>query len=69
MGIQELMNLSVSEKILLVEKLWDSIAEDASKHPLPEWKRLLIEQRLSDHKQHPDAGISWSDLKNKYYGR
>ena len=61
------MNLSVPEKILLVEKLWDSIAEDTSKQPMPDWKKELIEKRLDEHKQNPDSGISWEELKKKYY--
>lgn len=67
MGIQEIMSLSVAEKILLVEKIWDSIAEDTSKQPLPEWKKELIEQRLAEHKENPDDGIAWEELKKKYY--
>jgi putative addiction module component (TIGR02574 family) len=67
MSIQEIMDLSVAEKILLVEKLWDSIAEDTSKQPMPDWKKELIEQRLTEHKQNPSAGVSWEELKKKYY--
>lgn len=66
MSIQEIMDLSVAEKILLVEKIWDSIAEDSLKEPLPEWKKKLLEERLAEHKQNPDSGITWNELKKKY---
>lgn len=68
MSIQEILNLSVTEKILLVEKIWDSIAEDTAKQPLPNWKKELIEERLAEHKANPDSGVSWDELKKKYYG-
>lgn len=67
MSLQEIMNLSVPEKILLVEKLWDSIAEDTSRQPMPDWKKKLIEERLDEHKRNPDSGTSWEELKKKYY--
>lgn len=69
MGIQDLKNLSLPEKILLVEQLWDSIAEDASKNPLPEWKKELLENRLSEHKKTPTSGSTWEVVKKKYYDR
>ena len=67
MGIQDLKNLSLPEKILLVEQLWDSIAEDASKDPLPQWKKELLEKRLSNHKETPSSGSTWEEVKKKYY--
>jgi len=66
MGIQDLKNLSLPEKILLVEQLWDSIAEDASKDPLPQWKKELLEKRLSDHRETRSIGTTWEELKVKY---
>lgn len=67
MSLQEILNLSVAEKILLVEKIWDSIAEDTSKQPLPEWKEKLLDERLEEHRNNPQSGMSWEDLKKKYY--
>lgn len=66
MSIQDIMNLSVPEKILLVEKLWDSIAEEANRKPLPEWKKKLLQERLAEHKKSPEAGLSWDELRKRY---
>jgi putative addiction module component (TIGR02574 family) len=67
MSIQEILKLSVAEKILLVEKIWDSIAEDSTKQPMPEWKKQMLEERLEEHRKNPESGISWEELKKKYY--
>jgi putative addiction module component (TIGR02574 family) len=66
MNLKEISTLSVPERILLVEQIWDSIAEDVNKQPLEEWKKELLEKRLSDHKPNPGEGISWQELKAKY---
>lgn len=39
-------NMSLSERILLAQDLWDSIARDAEDLPIPEWQREELERRL-----------------------
>jgi len=38
--LSALFNLSIPERIRLVEALWDSIAQEANAVPLPDWQRL-----------------------------
>ncbi len=65
--IDDLLKLSKSERILIVEKLWDSIAEDTQHSPLPEWKRQLIEERLAQYDKNNNEGENWDDLKRRYF--
>ncbi|MFO8083607.1 MAG: addiction module protein [Desulfobacterales bacterium] len=37
---QEINKLNLAEKLLLVEDIWDSIAQDNSELPMPEWQKL-----------------------------
>jgi putative addiction module component (TIGR02574 family) len=61
---EALLQLSTEEKIALVTELWDSI--DQHKTELPEWKKLLIKERISLDKTNPNGGIEWNVLKKKY---
>ena len=44
--IPEIAGLSTSEKILLVEELWDSIAEDEANVPLFQSHKEELDKRL-----------------------
>ena len=48
--IPELANLSVPEKILLVEDIWDSIAAEESQVPVPEAHKRELDRRLARQK-------------------
>jgi putative addiction module component (TIGR02574 family) len=62
MNIQE---LSVSEKIILVEKLWDSILDDESEIELTENQKLEIDRRISLYSRTKNIGEPWSEVKRR----
>lgn len=45
----EISKLALSEKLLLVEDIWNSIAADNSELPLPEWQKKVLDQRYKDY--------------------
>jgi len=51
--------LSVPERILLVEEIWDSIAEDTLNEPISVLHRAELEERARDIKQNPDSCQPW----------
>ncbi len=55
--------LSTAERILLVEELWDSIADDAEQLPLTEAQKKDLERRLEAYEKNPKAGSSWEEVK------
>lgn len=52
--------LSVDENILLVEEIWDSIAEVT---PLTEAQYVELDRRLQDHRANPDEVVPWEAVK------
>jgi putative addiction module component (TIGR02574 family) len=68
--IKEIDNLELAEKILLVEDIWDSIARNNEKLPLPHWQRVEIEKRYADFKNGDLKLHDWQnvheDLRKKY---
>jgi len=57
--------LSVSERLQLVEELWDSI--DDEQIPIPEWHLKELERRLADLEAHPEASIPWEEVRERLY--
>ena len=51
--------LSVAQRILLVEEIWDSIAEEEKEIPLTEAQRLDLQRRIAAYEANPKAGSSW----------
>lgn len=57
--------LSVAERILLVEEIWDSIAESNDAAPLQDWQKDELERRVQAHKANPKAGSTWEEVKER----
>ena len=56
----EIDKLELSEKLLLVEDIWDSIAIGNAELPLPEWQKKELEKRYKDYK---DGKVDLHDWK------
>ena len=61
--LQELETLSVSERVQLVEDLWDSIARSNANLPVPQWQKDELARRKRNYRQNPDSGESWEQVK------
>jgi putative addiction module component (TIGR02574 family) len=61
--------LSVAQRILLVEEIWDSIAAEAEDMPLTEPQRHDLAHRLGAYNDNPDAGSSWEDIKARLWAQ
>lgn len=67
--IEDLLQLSVSERIQLVEDLWDSVAADPENVPLTDAQKRELRRRLAEHKADPDAAIPWEEVRRRLYER
>ncbi len=56
----EILQLSVAERIQLVEDIWDSVAAFPDEVPLTERQN---DRRLQPYAQNPQEGILWEELK------
>jgi putative addiction module component (TIGR02574 family) len=57
--------LSTSEKILLVEDLWDRIAVDESSVPVPQSHKEELDRRLRRYKSQPGNLLSLKELQER----
>ncbi|MCI0387790.1 MAG: addiction module protein [Acidobacteria bacterium] len=63
--LSEILQLSVPERIQLVEDIWDSVAAFPEAVPLTEAQQQELDRRLERYAQNPDDGISWDELKDE----
>ena len=61
----QLFELTFSEKLQLVEDLWDSIACDPEQIPVLDWQKEELARRKAAYLQNPDSGSSWDAAKER----
>ena len=65
----DLLELSVSERIQLVEDLWDSIVAVPESVQLTEAQKQELDRRLDAYHQNPDAGSPWELVRERIRNR
>ncbi len=63
--LSEILQLSIAERIQLVEDIWDSIATVPDAVSLTDDQKAELDRRLESYRANPNEGISWSELKEK----
>ena len=62
-AMDHLSRLPASERLELVQQLWDSIGESRKEFPVQQWHRELVKARLADVDGHEEErGISREEL-------
>jgi len=72
MNSDSLFNLTPSEKLQLVEDLWDDLAAVPSDVPVHGWQKEELARRKSNLMSKSSSGVSWPDVKARIrsrYGR
>ncbi len=64
-SLSDVLELSISERIQLVEDIWDSIAKTPAPAPLTEAQRQELDRRLEAHRQNPNRGSAWAEVKRR----
>lgn len=67
--IAGLLNLTLSERIQLVEDLWDSIAAEAESLPLPDWQARELARRAAEYAGDPSLASTWDEAKQRILAR
>jgi len=65
--LDEIKKLSVSERILLVEEIWDGIVDaDGDALILSEMQRAELDRRIDAYREQPEAGRTWQEIQEEY---
>jgi putative addiction module component (TIGR02574 family) len=56
------LELSIPERIQLVEDIWDTIIAKAPSIELTDEEKNIIDERLEKYHQTPESGSPWEDV-------
>jgi putative addiction module component (TIGR02574 family) len=61
----DILDLSISERIQLVEDIWDSIAKVPEALHLTEEQKMELDKRLDDYHNDPGKGEPWDIVRQR----
>ena len=61
--VADIIDLTVSERVKIVEEIWNSIVDNAEQLPISDRERIEIDKRLKKYEKAPNEGIEWKTLK------
>lgn len=67
--LDELLELSISERILLAESLWESIVVHSEEVPITEEQKAELDRRLAGLEQGDIETESWEAVKRRLQNR
>lgn len=65
-------DLSPSEKLQLVEDLWDDISATPEDVPVRDWQKDELARRKANLQSNPAAALTWGEIKQRiraHHGR
>ena len=60
--IEEINGLELSEKLMLVEDIWDSIATDNLEIPMPKWQKIKLDERYKEYEEGKLKLHDWEEV-------
>lgn len=67
--IPQLTQLTIPEKMLFLEELWDNIYAEADNVPMPQSHITELDNRLTQYNAHPDKLLSLEELQARITSR
>ncbi len=61
--MQEILELSIAERILMMEKIWDSI--DREKIEIPAAHQQELDQRIARYEKGETTFVTWESIKQE----
>jgi putative addiction module component (TIGR02574 family) len=63
---EQAKKLSIPDRILLVEEIWDSIAEENQAFELTDAQKRELDRRLESASANPGQGRTWEEIKAEF---
>jgi putative addiction module component (TIGR02574 family) len=63
---EQIMPLTVAERLQLIEEIWNSISNDESEIALTSAQQEEIERRLASYTDIKNQSKSWQEIKQKF---
>ena len=69
MNSASIFDLSPSEKLQLVEDLWDDLASAPDAVPVHEWQKQELARRKANLEKRPGSALPWEEVKRRVRAR
>jgi len=63
---EQAKKLSISDRIVLVEEIWDTIAEENESFELTDAQKRELDRRLESARSNPGQGRTWDEIKAEF---
>lgn len=67
--LNEIASLSISDRIRLVQAIWDSVAAEQAYPDLTEAQKRELDYRINDYEMNPDNVTKWEEVKASIKGQ
>lgn len=67
--LTSIFDLSPSEKLQLVEDLWDDLASTPEDVPIHDWQKEELARRKANLLKNPASGLSWEEIQRRVRSR
>jgi len=64
-----IFDLTPSEKLQLVEDLWDDLAATPEAVPVHDWQKEELARRTANLMNNPACGLAWEEVKKRVQSR
>ena len=65
-SVESIFELSISEKLQLVEDLWDDIASTPEEVPVHDWQKEELARRKQGLLSNPGLALSWQESSGEF---
>ena len=62
--VEAFRQLPAGDRVRLVEKLWDEVAQELAQQPLTEAQQRLLDERIREHEAHPGDVEAWETARD-----
>ena len=69
MSIAEIKRLPLSEKLQIMEALWEDLRSNADAILVPDWQKDLLNARRRAVEQGQEQVLDWDDVKDSLGGK
>jgi putative addiction module component (TIGR02574 family) len=63
--VTDILELSVAERLRIVEDIWESIVADSGQLEISDDLRVELDRRLAMYEEDPREGVLWGELQDR----
>jgi putative addiction module component (TIGR02574 family) len=63
--LEDLLELTPAERVLLAQDLWDSVATRPESLPMTKVQRNELERRAAEDENNPSAALQWNTVRSR----